>query len=144
MYSGPPFTISAPATSLNAPGNSQRADLIKSEVVRIGGVGRGEKYYDTTAFAEVTQPRFGTAGFNLLDSPGTFNTDISVFRRFKITERVSVQFRAEAFNATNTPHFSAPNGNANSSAFMEVSGVRGTGRDGIDERLFRFGLRLAF
>ena len=102
------------------------------------------KYYDPTAFAEVTEPRFGTAGFNLLDSPGTFNTDLSLFRRFQVTERVSVQFRAEAFNATNTPHFAAPNGAVNSSAFMEISGVRGTGREGIDERLFRFGLRIGF
>lgn len=54
------------------------------------------------------------------------------------------QFRAEAFNALNTPHFTAPNGAVNNSAFMEVSGVRGLGRDGIDERLFRFGLRLGF
>jgi hypothetical protein len=143
-YSGPPFSVTAPATSLNAPGNTQRADLVKQDVARLGGVGRGQKYYDTTAFAEVNEPRFGTAGFNLLDSPGTFNTDLSVFRRFQVTERVSVQFRAEAFNATNTPHFTAPNGTVNSSAFMEVSGVRGTGREGIDERLFRFGLRIGF
>jgi hypothetical protein len=144
MYSGPPFSVTAPGTSLNAPGNTQRADLVKAEVARPGAVGRGMKYYDPAAFAEVTQPRFGTAGFNLLDSPGTFNTDLSVFRRFQVTERVSVQFRAEAFNATNTPHFAAPNGAVNSSAFMEVSGVRGTGREGIDERLFRFGLRIGF
>jgi hypothetical protein len=144
MYSGPPFSVTAPGTSLNAPGNTQRADLVKPEVDRLGGVGRGRKYYDPTAFAEVNEPRFGTAGFNLLDSPGTFNTDLSVFRRFQATERVSIQFRAEAFNATNTPHFTAPNGAVNSSAFMEVSGVRGTGREGIDERLFRFGLRIGF
>lgn len=144
LYSGPPFTITAPGTSLNAPGNTQRADLVKSQVDRPGGVGRSVKYYDPTAFAEVTDARFGTAGFNLLDSPGTFNTDLSVFRRFRVTERVSIQFRAEAFNATNTPHFAAPNGTVNSSSFMEISGVRGTGREGIDERLFRFGLRLGF
>jgi hypothetical protein len=144
MYSGPPFSVTAPGTSLNAPGNAQRADLVKSEVLKLGGVGRGQKYYDPAAFAEVTQARFGTAGFNLLDSPGTFNTDLSIFRRFPITERVSIQFRAEAFNATNTPHFSAPAGAVNSSAFLEISGVRGVGRDGIDERMFRLGLRLGF
>lgn len=142
MYSGAPFSITAPGTSLNAPGNTQRADLVKAEVQRIGGAGPGQKYYDPSAFAEVTQARFGTAGFNLLDSPGTFNTDLSVFRVFRVTERVSLQVRAEAFNATNTPHFGAPNGAVNASNFMEIGSVRGTGREGIDERIFRFGLRI--
>jgi hypothetical protein len=120
------------------------ADLIKPEVQKLGGAGRGQEYYDPAAFAEVTEARFGTAGFNLLDSPATFNTDLSVFRCLSITERVSLQFRAEAFKAANTPHFSAPAGAVNSSAFMEIGGVRGVGRDGIDERMFRLGLRLGF
>jgi hypothetical protein len=55
-----------------------------------------------------------------------------------------MQFRAEAFNATNTPHFSAPQGSVTNSSFMQISGVRGTGREGIDERVFRFGLRMTF
>ncbi len=144
MYTGQPFSISAPGTSLNAPGNTQRADLVKPNVAKLGGAGPGQKFYDPTAFAEVTQVRFGTAGFNLLNSPGTFNLDAGLFRSFSITERINMQFRAESFNFTNTPHFTAPNGNVSSSSFMEVSGVRGLGREGIDERVFRFGLRLAF
>jgi hypothetical protein len=55
-----------------------------------------------------------------------------------------VQFRAEALNATNTPHFSAPQGSVTNTRFMEISGVTGTGREGIDERVFRFGLRATF
>ena len=92
----------------------------------------------------MTEVRFGTAGFNLLNSPGTSNLDAGLFRSFSITEKFKMQFRAEAFNFTNTPHFTAPNGNVSSSSFMEVSAVRGLGREGIDERVFRFGLRLSF
>jgi hypothetical protein len=143
-YSGTPFSITASGGPLNAPGNGQRADLVKTEVERIGGVGPGQTYYDTTAFADVRETRFGTAGWNLLDSPGTFNLDLGLFRNFNISERINMQFRAEAFNATNTPHFSAPQGNVTNSAFMRISGVRGTGREGIDERVFRFGLRMTF
>ncbi len=144
MYSGQPFSVTAPGTSLNSPGNLQRADLVKPDVRKLGGAGPTQKFYDPTAFAEVTAVRFGTAGFNLLNSPGTFNTDLSIFRSFSITERISLQFRAEAFNASNTPHFSAPTAAVNSSAFMEINSVRGLGRDGIDERMFRLGLRLGF
>ena len=46
--------------------------------------------------------------------PGVVNMDFSLFRTFKLTERFNLQFRAEAFNLSNTPHFSNPNGNANS------------------------------
>ena len=40
MYSGQPFTVTSPGTSLNAPGNSQRADLVKLEVARLGRAGQ--------------------------------------------------------------------------------------------------------
>lgn len=143
-YSGTPFSVTAPGTDLNAPGNGQRADLLKTDVQKIGGAGPGQKFYDPTAFGQVRAARFGTAGWSILQSPGVVNLDMGVFRRFAVNERLSLQFRAEAFNATNTPHFTAPNGDVSNTRFMEVSGVRGTGREGIDERVFRFGLRVQF
>lgn len=162
-FSGTPFTVSASGTSLNAPGNSQRADLVKPSVKKLGGFGRGTPYYDPTAFMPVTEARFGTAAFNFLTSPGTVNLDLGLFREFNITEGVKLQFRAEAFNFTNTPHLGVPGGNASApsrdangniltdangnlrlNGFMEITGTRQYGREGIDERLFRFGLRLSF
>jgi hypothetical protein len=163
-FSGTPFTVSASGTSLNAPGNSQRADLVKSKVEKLGGFGRGTPYYDPTAFMPVTGARFGTSAFNFLRSPGTVNLDLGLFREFRITEGIKLQFRAEAFNATNTPHLGVPGGDASApsrdaagniltdpatgllrlNGFMEITGTRQYGREGIDERLFRFGLRLSF
>jgi hypothetical protein len=153
-YSGTPFTVSSSGNSLNLPGSSQTADLVKPEVRKIGGVGRGQAYYDWTAFEPVTQPRFGTAGFNILRGPELVNLDLGLFRRFQVSERFDIQFRAEAFNATNTPHFSNPSSNISNrrvnsdgsfqSGVFEVTGVTGVGREGIDERVFRFGIRLGF
>ncbi len=154
-FSGNPFTVSASGTSLNAPRNSQRADLVGSgPVKKLGHVGRGMPFYDWTRFKPVTEARFGTAGFNILRGPGLFNLDAGIFRRFDLTERLKLEFRAEAFNFTNTPHFSNPSGNISNlrlnpdgtfrSGVFEVTGVRNTGREGIDERVFRFGLRLSF
>ena len=40
--------------------------------------------------------------------PGYVNLDASLFRDFRITERVKFQFRMEVFGVTNTPHFSNP------------------------------------
>ncbi|MCC6262245.1 MAG: TonB-dependent receptor [Bryobacterales bacterium] len=157
-FSGLPFSVSASGVSLNAPGNSQRADQVKPRVERFGKVGAGSAYYDPLAFAAVTDARFGTAGFNTLRGPGYIGVDGGLFRNFKVGERVGVQFRAEVFNLTNTPHFGNPGGNVSSmvrnadgtirslGGFMEVTtlGSTASARDGIDERLFRFGVRISF
>ena len=44
-------------------------------MAKLGGVGPGQPFYNPAAFAQVTQARFGTAGFLALDSPGTINLD---------------------------------------------------------------------
>ncbi|MDQ3348884.1 MAG: TonB-dependent receptor, partial [Acidobacteriota bacterium] len=62
--SGRPFTVTASGTSLNSPGSTQVADQVKDKVEILGGVGRGNSYFDPLAFAPVTEARFGNAGFN--------------------------------------------------------------------------------
>ncbi len=155
-YSGTPFSVSSSGTSLDAPGNTQRADLVKPQVAKLGGAGRGLSFFDPFAFAPVTAARFGTAGFNLLRGPGLVNLDLGLFRSFRVTERWKAEFRAEAFNFTNTPHFANPGANVSNfqanadgtvralGGFTEITGIANIGRDGVDERVFRFGLRLTF
>ncbi len=156
FMSGTPFSVSASGTSLDMPGSSQRADQIKPEAKILGGVGRGESFFDPLAFGPVTGARFGTAGFNSLRGPGVVNWDFGLFRRFSLSERFQAEFRAEAFNFTNTPHFSNPGTNVSNmvlnpdgtvrslAGYTEVTGVANLGRDGVDERRFRFGLRISF
>ena len=50
----------------------------------------------------------------------------------------------EVFNLTNTPHFANPQNSVNASNFGIISGTANSGREGIDERLFRLGLRFRF
>ena len=64
IMSGMPFSVSADDTSLNLPGSTQTADQVKPDVEKLGGVGRGTPYYDPTAFAEVTEARFGNTGYD--------------------------------------------------------------------------------
>lgn len=155
-YSGVPFSVSASGTSLNADGNTQRADQVKAQVDILGGVGATNSYFDPLAFAPVTEPRFGTAGFNTVRGPGLINVDLGIVREFSIGEHVKVQFRTEALNATNTPHFANPGSNVsnlqlnadgsvrNLGGFTVISSTANTGREGIDERFIRFGLRVRF
>ena len=138
--SGTPFNVTANDTSLNAPDNTQRADLVKPEVQIFGNTGPGQLYFDTSAFAPVNEARFGTAGFNILRGPGFFRWDAGLFRRIAITEQVDVQLRVESTNFTNTPRFSNPNTNINNSNVGTITSTAGV----HIPRLFRFGIRLGF
>ena len=133
---GRPFTVTADGGALNAPGNTQTADQVKSEVKKIGSL---EEYYDKSAFAPVSTARFGNVGRNTLRGPGMVNLDLSLFRTFALSERFKLQFRAEAFNASNTPHFNNPSATVNNTtSFMRITSAV------ADQRTFRFGLRLGF
>lgn len=140
-YTGAPFTVTADGASLNSPGNTQIADQIKPSVEIIG---LRERWFDTSAYASVTAARFGNSGYNQIRGPGMVNLDASIYRAFSFTERVGMQFRAELFNVSNTPHFAAPSSNVSGSNFGVITAIANTGREGIDERLFRVGLRLSF
>jgi hypothetical protein len=144
-YSGSPFTVESAATSLDLNGSNQMADQVKDTVEILGGIGPGKPWFDTTAFRPVTERRFGTAGFNSMRGPGYANFDMSVFRQFALGTTRTLQFRLEIFNLTNTPHFANPSANAsNAASFGIISNTANTGREGIDERLFRIGFRLGF
>ena len=118
-YSGRPFTLTASGASLNMPHNQQTPDQIKDTVEILGNVGDAT-YFDTTAFKRFTEVRFGNVGRNTMRGPGQRNLDLSLFRTFKLPRTVDLQFRAEGFNIINTPHFSNPNGNVNSSNFGKI------------------------
>jgi hypothetical protein len=158
LMSGLPFSVTSSGTSLNMPGSAQRADQVLPEVQKLGGTGRGQPFFDPLAFRQVTQARFGTAGYNSMRGPGLVNLDAGLFRDFPLTERFRLQFRAEAFNFTNTPHWSNPGANASGvtfnpdgsirelGGFAEITSTNASylGRAGSDERMLRLGLRLSF
>ncbi len=142
-YSGRPFQLTSSGSSLNMPGNLQTPDQVKDNVEVFGKVGDDGTWFDTTAFKRVTEVRFGNVGRNTMRGPGVANLDLSLFRTFKLGSQTNLQFRAEAFNATNTPHFNNPNGNVNSSNFGKVLSTQ-TAIAAGRSREFRFGLRLTF
>lgn len=145
LMSGIPVNITASNTTLNNDGTSeQRPDLVKSEVKTLGGKGLGQFWFDKTAFAAAPSGanRFGTAGWNTVRGPGIRTWDLGLFRRFRLTERFDLQFRAEAFNFTNTPIFNNPQGNLTSLNFGSITETNPNAP--AANRQFRFGLRLGF
>jgi hypothetical protein len=138
-FTGTPFTVNSSGASLNAPGNTQYADQAGTPN-RTGDIGSSTPYYDTSAWAPVTEVRPGTASRNSVRGPGWWNIDLSLFRRFPIGQKLNLELRAEAFNLTNTPHFSNPNGDVNDGAFMTITGTS----NNSPERQFRLGARIQF
>jgi outer membrane receptor protein involved in Fe transport len=142
-YSGAPFSASG-GTALNTPGFTQRAQQVLPNVQYLGNVGPGQLYFNTAAFAAVTAPGvIGNTGYDTLRGRGPTNMDMSLFRDFKIKERIIFQFRAEALNISNTPHFSTPQGSVTSATFGQITSTTTVSRI-IDPRYFRFGLKIRF
>jgi hypothetical protein len=92
------------------------------------------------AWAPETGARFGNVGRNTLRGPGFFETDLSVYRTFFITERVQFQFRAEALNALNHANFANPQGDINNANFGFITATTGP----YQSRQWRFGARVSF
>ena len=97
-------------------------------------------YFDKSVYSQPTAFTFGNMGPRSPDirNDGMYNWDLSLFKNFRVVERVKVQFRAEAFNAFNTPRFSGPNTSVTSSSFGVISGQANAPRQ------IQFGLKLLF
>ncbi len=150
--SGTPFTVTASGTSLASPSATQVADKVKDNVEILGGVGRGNSYFDPFAFAPVTEARFGNSGFNILRGPGVAQWDLGLFRQIGLSGRKNLQVRVEAFNVTNRPQFNNPGSNRSSlqlnpdgsirslNGYTEITSTTGS----KSERQVRLGIRLGF
>jgi hypothetical protein len=76
---------------------------------RLGGGSGATPYFNLDAFMPAAPYTYGNAPRTLnCYGPGYSNSDISIAKDIKITERVNLQFRAEALNAFNTPQFARP------------------------------------
>ena len=90
---------------------------------------------------------FGNIGRVLPDvrGPGTFNWDLSLIKNTKVTERVNLQFRVEAFNFMNNVNLGLPAGGFSAGPNgRNQSGTFGTITTARDARNIQFGLKLLF
>ena len=69
--------------------------------------------------------RQGTLGRNALRGFPFSQLDLSLHRRFSLTERINLQLRADFFNIFNSPDFSNPVGDLNSSLFGRSTSMLG-------------------
>lgn len=150
FQSGLPISIGSNANTTNSFGGAQRPDKIGPSAsgipirelidAQLRGDTVNNSYFNRASFANPPQFAFGTAGRFLPDirGPHYYNWDISILRGFKFTERVSLQFRAELFNAFNHVNFQPPGGT--------TFGVNTFGVINAAERarIVQFGLKLYY
>lgn len=86
------------------------------------------KYFNTAAFTAAPQFVIGTSSRNPVRGPGLQNADLMIGKTFRINERINLEFRAEAFNVSNTPPLNDPNGSFGSAAFGTITSA-GNPRD---------------
>ena len=96
------------------------------------------RWFDTTAFSAPAQYTIGNSGRGLIWGPGLRSWDMTVSKFFAVTERVKVQFRAEAYNLSNSPYFANPNTTFGAGTFGRVTAVGNTPRQ------VQMALKLAF
>ncbi len=111
-------------------------------------------WFDASAFVLQPANRIGNLGRNTIIGPKLVSFDLSVFKEIALSEKRSLQFRAEAFNILNHPNFSVPN-QANRTALNPppasdpnatvVNGSAGTITTTVTtSRQIQFGLKFAF
>jgi len=98
------------------------------------------EWFNTAAFTVPLQYNFGTLGRDSLRSATFKEVDLSIFKQFPITERVRLEFRFEAFNATNTPVYAVPGTDVDNGTFGVVPNIA----SGTEPRQLQFALKLYY
>jgi hypothetical protein len=115
LQAGQPFSVTVDGSP-----SSTRADLVGKPSINSGnltdyineaftaGVPTGPFTIPASTSGVFDAP--GTSGRDILRGPGSSNLDFALFKNLAVTERLNAQFRAQAYNISNTPHFANPNG----------------------------------
>ena len=95
------------------------------------------RYFDTAAFTAAPQFTIGNSSRNPIRGPGYQDADLMLGRTFALRERAHLEFRAEAFNVSNTPPLGTPNAVLGNAAFGSITTA-------LDPRVFELALKMSF
>ncbi|MBV9083902.1 MAG: TonB-dependent receptor [Acidobacteriaceae bacterium] len=142
LQTGFPLNITAPQNGAISIGNESLRPNNNGHSAKLGGSteNRLREYFNTSVFSQPGPFTFGNTGRTLPDvrRPGIHNVDFSMFKNFQLKERLNLQLRGEAFNATNTVQFGLPNTTYNSAQFGQITTQANSARQ------LQFGLKLLF
>jgi hypothetical protein len=150
--------VNGVSTAQYCPGFSNKNVLTSGSVEsRLGAGIKGatQPYYNPNAFCpapivpygDATASDFGNSGVGVALGPGQFNWDISILKNTKLTERVTMQFRTDFYNAFNHPQFADPGGSSfATTGFVNVASPSASDITvtNVNPRLIQFGVHFLF
>jgi Carboxypeptidase regulatory-like domain/TonB-dependent Receptor Plug Domain len=98
---------------------------------------KGHPLFNCVAYQQPQGLTFGNSGRNSLNLPHRTNFDMSVYKVFKPTEKVQMQFRAEGFNIFNHTQWNGVNNFVGTQNFLYPTGAH-------MPRVLQFALRITF
>ena len=145
-YSGQPQTVGC--TTTTTAGLGCYALMVPGQSL-YGGQHNVSQFYNPLAFANpaaattIGQSDYGPLGGGptQVTGPPFRRMDFSLFKQFPIRERFKLEFRAEAFNLTNTPNFALPS-NLNFQDLTNFGQITSTRDNPDDPRELQFALKL--
>ena len=148
IYTGQSGIPITPFLSVDASGTGELNDRPNLVGDPNSGPRRSTEWFNTAAFSQPEAGTFGTSGRNVVFGPNLHTVDLSVNKQTRLTEKTSLQFRAEIINALNRANLSLPNVDFNGaiSAISETPDVS-AGNPRLGEggpRVIQFGLKLIF
>lgn len=105
-----------------------------------GGVSLSSAGQTAGPWAQPALDTFGNVGSNAGLGPKFFNTDLSLFKDFKITERTQAQFQFQAYNIFNHVNFALPNGCVDCGSAASITDIAWAST----MRALTFGLKFSF
>ena len=135
-FTGLPFTAGAAATNANCASCSVVPEILGTPVYP-GLYGPGRQYLSPSAFGLEPVGTRGNSGRDNLRGPGMTVYDANIVRKFHIKERATAEFRMEAANVTNHPHWGNPSATVNTATFGQISTAS-------NPRQAQVGMRLTF
>jgi outer membrane receptor protein involved in Fe transport len=149
IYTGQSGLPITPFLSVDSSGTGElndRPDLVGNPN---SGPRRPNEWFNKAAFAQPLAGTFGNSARNVIIGPNLHAIDLSMSKLTRVTERLSVQFRGEIFNALNRANFSLPNVDFNATTFGAISETPDVtaGNPRLGEggpRVIQFGVKVMF
>jgi hypothetical protein len=125
---------------------SERPNLVPGVSLYPPGGSTPGNWINPAAFAIPEAGTFGDAGRNIVTGPRLWQIDTSLAKTFLLTERISLQARAEGYNIFNRAQYGNPNADLSTLGnFGEVTTtVNKVATGSGTPRQFQFALKLVF
>lgn len=147
LQSGNPYTIVVPSSTITGVGNTV-TPIVTGPIV-VTGNPFGQWVLPTSFANPATQTTLGNLGRNSIVGPDFKNLDLSLAKNTKLTERINLQIRCDAFDLFNHPNFGQPSrvlssNSATNTSFGTIGSTRFPPGDSGSSRQLQLAAKIQF